>query len=748
MLKKLFVSTLLFIFAVNSLSVFAQVSKRPAPKTTAPVSKFDQNQTEQIKPDDSANDFATSGLPSPQDFGGAPNDELAAALAKEITNYEKDGLPLLITTLQRAGFFIINENQKILYQPTSGQGMGLAFYDSEVAGMYKLSRRGIVSSLDRFTAQLGKQTPDLPPSKIANLMMQDLKLSANSSNKLVRFWARLIVEIGKNSPQPVDLLNTNSTKIPLNIIQISLWERRLIGDLIAFAEEQTANLRPIPVRTNKFEFVNASFFKMAPCQLNDAQGVALDISSIGITTGHGKVLEAIAEGSSETVKARLGNVATGLAYVNIVLSWVKLVAALMTVKGEIKIAEPMPLERFKGIEGGDSRLMTAKVWTEIGNKAYLNCLRPLVNTATGLDFGMPNEGPLEERDIAWELTDAASFSGQKSGKTGKFDNFVQLKAPNGGNPLQQITDKGTGESRMNMLGGTRNATLINKPVVPIRKKASVKIAVSFKSSRDFVQNWIDIGGATIGAATGGPLSILASLPEIGFRLKWDVYKLNVPVKDWELCTSDWAGTVKYTRIFKSSVLVNTGARKGTRTIDEKTEIEWTLNPRKRDMPADTPPIPDDVSVKVDNSDIFEGTGEADVCCDKKEAKDSKARIREAITLKVDNETKSILKIDLSEGNFLLSIYPFISDTNVFKGIQRRSFTVSESACPVDEDQTAESTKEAFAERSLEALRQTKTNRTLSNNGESVEELSGTEKFDDPRGGEITYFWSLARCGDL
>lgn len=135
------------------------------------------------------------------------------------------------------------------------------------------------------------------------------------------------------------------------------------------------------------------------------------------------------------------------------------------------------------------------------------------------------------------------------------------------------------------------------------------------------------------------------------------------------------------------------------------------------------------------------------CCDKKETKDAGARIREAITLKVDNDTTSILKLDLTNGGFLLSIYPLITDPNAFKGIKRRSSTVSESECPVDEDQTAESSIEAFAERSIEDLQNTKTNRKRSNNGESVEEIEGTEKFDDPRGREITYTWSLARCGD-
>ncbi|MBC7797920.1 MAG: hypothetical protein H7Z37_13695 [Pyrinomonadaceae bacterium] len=750
MLKKICSFTLLFVFAFNNL-IFAQTKPRPTPKITSPVSKVNLDTTEETKPDDSANDFAESGLPAPKDFGGAPNDALAAALAKQITNYDQDNLPLLITALQRAGFFIINKDNKVLYQPTSGTGMGLAFYDFEVAGMYKLSRRGIVSSVEKFAAQMGKETTALPPSRIADLMMQDLKIAANSSNKLVRFWARLIIEIGKNSPQPVDLSSASSPSVPINIIQASLWERRLIGDIVAFAQKDSAIFQPTLPRKNSVSFTNASYTPnlSPPCSTTEVEGLILDGSSLGITTGHGQLLEQIAAGSSTQVEEKLGKVSAGLGIVNIALSWAKLVAALMTLKGEMKITEPMPLERTKNANEGQTREMTAKIWAEVGNKQFLNCVRLAINASSGLDFSMPNDGPLTGRDISWEFIGKASFEGQGSSKTGKFDNYVNLKSPDGAkpNPREQITDD-NGMSKMNIVGAPKIPTVINQPVVPIRKKATVKVAVSLKSSRDKMQNFIDILGATLGVGLGGPISILGSLPELGFRLKWDIRNLTIPVKDWELCTEDWAGTVEYKRVYKQSFVVNTASRKGTRTVDEKTEITWEMNPRKRDMPFDTPPIPADVSVRVDNSDVFEGTGEADVCCNDKESKDAGARIREAITLKVDNETNAILKIGLSD-NFLLSIYPFIGYTS-FIGIKRRSFTVSESACPVDEDQTAESETEATAESSLEFLRNTKTKRKLSlkgAGGESVEEIEGTETFDDPRGGEIIYIWSLARCGD-
>lgn len=746
---------MLAILLVNLSPICAQVTRRPTPKITAPVSQSNAALAVEVRPVDSANDFVERGLPAPANFGGAANDALAAALAREITNYEKDGLPILITTLQRAGFYIINKDQKILYQPTSGQGMGLAFYDFEVAGMYKLSRRGIVSSVEKFANVAGKDTPDLPPSRIAELMMRDLQTAANSSNKLGRFWARLIIELGKHSSEPFDLLSTNSPKVPLNIIQTSLWERRLIGDIIASAQKNTAIFKTVP-RRNEVQFLKTSFLIDSPCQA-DVEAVVVDATALGVSTVSGQIIENISKGT------RFEKFAGGLGFVNIALSWAKLVAAMTTLKGKITIADPMPLERTKNSDTSkpeNKRLMTAQIRAEVGNLEYLNCVRIAINSS-GLDFNVPSDGPLKDLDIAWDLIGKSSFSGQGSSKTGKYDNFVNLEVPDperrkGANPdvTKQITDD-NGESRINLVGAPKIPAVINLPVVPVRKKAIVKVAVSLKSKRDGWQNALDIFGAGVGigmgvksgGAIGALLGVLSSLPEFAYRMKVDVQKLTVPVKDWELCTSDWAGTVTYTRIFKQSFPVKTASRRGTQTIDEKTEIEWNLNPRKRDMPANTPPIPDDVTVKVDNSNVFEGTGEADVCCDKKEAKDAGARIREAITLKVDNDTTSILKLNLTNGSFLLSIYPLITDSNAFKGIKRRSFTVSESECPVDEDQTAESSIEAFAERSIEDLQNTKTNRKLSNNGESVEEIEGTEKFDDPRGGEITYTWSLARCGD-
>lgn len=725
-------------------------TKQPTvPQKKNPTGKFNPDAVENIEMIDSGNKFAEKGLPEPADFGGAPSDKLAAALAREISNYNEDRLPLLITMLQRAGFFIINNERKTIYQPTTGNGMGLAFFDFEVAGMYKLSRRGFVTSIEKMAAAITKDSPEISSSVVADLIVKDLRTSANSTNKIVRFWARLIIELGKASPNPVDLTVGDVKSAPLNIIQASLLERRLIGDIAALAMKMSASSPFTKPGNNIFITASYSNHRVLPdCQLNDVEGLIMDAASLGLTIGYDQLIKYIQTIISTKAGEVLGKVASGLGTLNTVLSWVKLVAALMSLKGSLTIEDPMPLVRTRNAVEGQSRMMTARVWAEVGNLSYLNCVRLALNASTGLDFSMPNDGPLADRDISWELKGESSFAGQKSSQTGEFDNFVNLKAPSDvaqRDPTKQITNA-NGESRMQLVGAPKIPAVINKPVVPVRKRATVSVAVAFKSARDTMQNLIDSGGAALGVALSGPGAILGILPEIGYRTKWEVRRLTAPVTDWELCTDDWAGVVEYTRRFSKTEVVNSLSRKGTRRINEFLRATWEVIPRTRRMPADTAPIPANLTVTIRNSDIFEGIGEADVCCDDKATKESGVRIREAITHEVNTSTKEFLEIKLSR-NLLLSIFPKVSSFDAFRGPKRRSLTVSESVCPVDPDANSETVTEEIALPLLISLENSKTERQLTREENGVEIIFGSDTFDSPGGGEITYTWWLARCGD-
>ena len=350
-MKKYCLILLCVFILANTFDVFAQRNK-----TNLPVKNVEN--VEKVKIDDSANDFSDEGLPEPKIIGSNPSDQLAATLAKELSDYDKDSLPLLIATLQKTGFYIIDENQKILYKPTVGKGMGLAFYDFEVVGMYKLSRRGMITSIGKISGILGNELQNPSANKLGELMLKDLKTASNSDDISKRFWARLIIELGKNFPEPVDLLTATPETAQVNIIQASLWERRLVGDLIAFASNQpggmsffrnqqiTPNL--FPKKYNEINFLKSSFsnelLTPEPCDYTQVETTEIDAAATALTTIHGVTLETVAEAGK---LEGLGKIGKGIGVANLVLSWAKLVAAASQIKGEIKVEQPLPLIRTK-----------------------------------------------------------------------------------------------------------------------------------------------------------------------------------------------------------------------------------------------------------------------------------------------------------------------------------------------------------------------------------------------------------------
>ena len=114
------------------------------PNTSTPLSTVKTQTTKSIQLTfDNLNDFVEKGLPDPALAGTSDMDFKAVMMAQKILKLDSNSLPVLITALQTAGFFIIDENRKILRKPPGdGKGQGLAFYDFETVGMLKLENHG------------------------------------------------------------------------------------------------------------------------------------------------------------------------------------------------------------------------------------------------------------------------------------------------------------------------------------------------------------------------------------------------------------------------------------------------------------------------------------------------------------------------------------------------------------------------------------------------------------------------------
>ena len=274
------VTTSLIIVLSLSFSVFGQPRRTaPTAKTGYPSDKVDAG----AEPDPLA-DFSTKGLPEAYLFGDAASPELAKKAAAAILKNDENSLPALIGALQKAGFHIIDKDQKILFQPT-GIPNGAAFFDYEVAGMLRATQFGAVTTLDKMAGMLTGSDPELKNLRLASLFLSDLRAASAltrerlekaprdemSSAQQKSFLAALVLELGAQTGG----LTTTSSKI--NLIQASIIERRFLADLAAtYSEVQSRQAFFIPQgpmfdRRDGVRFVNASWSRplQDPCKAID-----------------------------------------------------------------------------------------------------------------------------------------------------------------------------------------------------------------------------------------------------------------------------------------------------------------------------------------------------------------------------------------------------------------------------------------------------------------------------------------------
>lgn len=489
---------------------------------------------------DLSEDFVAKGLPASADLPTGDLDRAAESMAQQIAKSDGQSLSVLLAALQTAGFSILDDKGTVLRKPSGGgPGQGLGFYDFEAVGSLKLETSGARVSLAKLAGAITKEVPQIQASQFAELLVTDLRTQANNSNNTyLRFWARLIIELGKYSAQPVDVMTTPASRINLSVLQASLLIRRLQGDVYTLKRkfpqigmiQPPFSQRPLFVPTfwdmdddPLLQLVKDSSNSSLPCNLTGDDSLILDAAANGLTFGQGVLMKVLEEATKSTV---IANLSRGIGVTNTILAWAKLVAAVAMLKGEIVVDNP-PLIRTRNSVPGERRLMTAAIRMDVGKKQTVNCFRTAINIAFGLDFDVPNDGPLADTAITWEFPNALEQS-----------KLVWLEAPEGKNrnPFNQVTNN-KGVSQMWLVGAPKLPPVVKKNPKTITKTAHVRVSVRLKSSKDFIQNWIDIGGAalglvdpSIGGVAGG---LVGGVAEIGFRLPYVVARATIPVIDHE-----------------------------------------------------------------------------------------------------------------------------------------------------------------------------------------------------------------------
>ena len=529
--------------------------------------------------------FYSGRLPEPLRTPAGRPDEVAATLAKQVAAGTDQSMPALLTAIMAMGFGIRDADGGVTQTVQPGQG--LIFETWEVAAMAKMYGERRTVELSYLAGGL-ESIPELKQIQLDKIIVDGIRKQALSDQPELRLWARFIVELGRNSEQPYDLLRAqNNRVIRLDTIQNALILRRLLGDIYSRGQRPQQALHHAPQ-------------SQQPCRMSDMEATIADIRATAATSAFGELmswLEKKLGGSSGDLFGAYGKFAN---IANIILAYAKFIATYAGLETEITVENP-PLVRNTDVRAGQRRQLTAKVSMNIGKFQQVNCFRWLLNFGTGLDFNLMNDGPLEGVEVNWHITSGgfADFyhSGDKSQQLVWFagngpriqdaGTYAGIPGKNG-TPVGNLTSTKTdsqGNARIILEGASRRNS-IPAPHIPVMKSAMVMTTVKLKGG-DIKGDAADLlgqvsgGGISLGKGEGlgGSAGGMFTLPlELLYRTDWaSTATIEVPVKDWETCESNaWQGTITYSKQFHHNESFGNEKGQSERTTDESVTATITV----------------------------------------------------------------------------------------------------------------------------------------------------------------------------
>ncbi len=713
--------------------------------------------------DDPVVNFPKKGLPEIAILGQSPSPELAARVARDISKYDDDSLPLLMAAIQKAGFYIIDKDQRTLYRPISGDGMGMAFYDFEIVGMLKGSGLGASTTVAELTSLAASGDREMLGDGRGDLMLQDLRNALSSDDQQLRYLAHLIVEFGKQFPVPVDITKTDPANAVINIIQASLLERLLLRDFIYLYQANFPDgISAFPVQNllmsdRGFRIINAAWIGRDddPCEFMSDIGTLQKIEKTGKKTSETikifkEMMKSIDNTPANIPKPKNPSILTktqgffksyskGIGIANAALSWFKLVMAWSNVKADIKTEDPMPLIRTKSDRNsGEVRTVTAKFTMEMENSELLNCAGKAISLTTGVSFSVPKGGPMTDKPVSWEVV----MTGDRYNKYANTPVWVDALTKS--DISKQFTNA-DGESKIKLTGKPQPKDLEKEPVVPLAKKADLRVSIALEKMKfkEDVPKVVQLGlGAEI-----DPVSIIGFIPEMLGKVQLNKYKVQVPIRDWQPCSEDWGGVIEFKRELSKSIIVKSSRTSngnstgdGARTIKLRDEASITLNPRAPDEIKTRDPKPADLYVRGSYSDITEGKREADPCCGLVGG-DFDTYFRSGETRRYSDFLQRRVQVSYrgSERDYGLE-FSFYADGLTLN--RKEFYEILNSTCPIEYANSRHDESE-MPHALTGALPDGRYGERFVNSAGEL--LSGKKELTEPDGAKVTWTWELARC---
>jgi hypothetical protein len=420
-----------------------------------------------------------------------------------------------------------------VFMPGQTPTQGIAFEHDDAATIAEGLGDGVRISIDDLlgfwaAVALSHATSDADwTAKVAAMraaLVTDLTVASVSKSDTYRFWAQLIVQLGRVSPEEYDLLDpaVPGTSL-LDPMQVALLSYRFQADLWAAGRKAAGmSLQPRPT-------LPGAAATPRPCTMTETQATIMDGAALGTTQLMEKLVEEVGKtiGAAEKYGKFMGAA-------NSALTIVKILWTFLAFDAHITADTDMLTRNWDGTTGGPARL-TATFQFTTGNAQVMNCIRPAL-TALGLDFSLPQDGPITNAGLDWEM--------YKNWERTKKTPLIQYKSGSG-SPLNHHTDT-AGQDSVDVEGAAKSPALTGT-IVPDYRMVSFAAKIALKDC-SFGQTLLD----SIGAVTAAnPAMVAISLAAEGlFRAKTLVFAghYRLPVEDHQsldnvVITTELSGAV-------------------------------------------------------------------------------------------------------------------------------------------------------------------------------------------------------------
>jgi hypothetical protein len=521
------------------------------------------------------------------------SDSGAETLARQIIEGRPDALPALITALQASGIGIVGPENAVLAKPAEPwQGIVMQRWEVRLTAAMGLPGRSVTLALPDLAAFLVAAIPELKGAPLEQLIVQDLRGLAESPVPTKRFFGRFIAALGRHavSHVPYDLLaDVNPQTIQLSGLQVSLLLRRLAIDILTLTGGDAPAQSPTPAKkTASFlgtldawivptahaqgHVPTAHAQGQTPCAMSERTQTIMDVASVGSSLVWGGF--EVGDLGMRGVMERMGmnRVSRAASIASTLLAYAQFISTYAALEAEVTM-ENAPLERTKKAtpQTGERKELTAIVRMNVGNAEMLNCFRAML-IAVGLDFSVPNNGPVKGARASWYGVDGFDLSA--AALHGGSEAIVQF-VTTGTGAASAIRDAVTGDDGKLQVGveGRGQLRSFGESASRVGKSARVRLDVALRGADLFG----DVQEAT-GTAASGLVGLLTVPISMLYRAQWaSVGHYTFPVTDWREGPGRWTGTITQTdtEITLTSSEGPDGGHTGQTTNTEIVEITIT-----------------------------------------------------------------------------------------------------------------------------------------------------------------------------